>query len=332
MKRALIIRTGAVGDVVLTLPVLAALKHHYPEIKIDVLGNKTNLSLLIEGGYAETALSIDRREMTSLFVKDGLPSAAIRRIMQTYDLVVSYLPDPDGVFTSNIRQTSNGQVLTGSARPIPHLRTHMTQVLMAVLRPLNIHSMDLPPTLRVPPSSVPDCYSTRERVIAIHPGSGGKYKCWPPDRYAALIKRIDALGFRPLITVGPADDDTLSELLSLVDKDSHFLFENRSLTEIAGMLSQCRAMIGNDTGITHLAAAVGTPVIALFGPTDPAVWGPRGQNVHILWGNENIEEDAGIRSWGEPFAERALTEIEVDHVMEVLVGLEGVGKTSKQIY
>ena len=52
MKRALIIRTGAVGDVVLTLPVLAALKHHYPEIKTDVLGNKTNLSLLLEGGYA----------------------------------------------------------------------------------------------------------------------------------------------------------------------------------------------------------------------------------------------------------------------------------------
>jgi ADP-heptose:LPS heptosyltransferase len=82
-------------------------------------------------------------------------------------------------------------------------------------------------------------------------------------------------------------------------------------------------MIGNDTGITHLAAAIGAPTVALFGPTDPAVWGPRGRKVRTLWGSEVIEEDVGVKSWEGPYFLKILTEIEVDLAMAVL---EEVGR------
>jgi heptosyltransferase III len=323
MNRALIIRAGAVGDVILTLPVLAALKHHYPDITIDVLGNTTNLALAIEGGYAQTAFSVDGREMTSLFIKNATPSRTICQMMKRYDLVVSYLPDPDGVFRGQIRRLSGGQIVNGNTKPPPHQRTHMSRVLMSALQPLNIKTDASVPELRVAPSPVPEEFISGAPLIVVHPGSGGKYKCWPLDRYAALIHRIADQGYRPVITAGPGDDETLHELLGLIDVNNCLIYENRSLKEIADLLTHCRAMIGNDTGITHLAAAIGAPTVALFGPTDPAVWGPRGRKVRTLWGSEVIEEDVGVKSWEGPYFLKILTEIEVDLAMAVL---EEVGR------
>jgi ADP-heptose:LPS heptosyltransferase len=126
-----------------------------------------------------------------------------------------------------------------------------------------------------------------------------------------------------VITAGPGDDETLHELLGLIDVNNCLIYENRSLKEIADLLTHCRAMIGNDTGITHLAAAIGAPTVALFGPTDPAVWGPRGRKVRTLWGSEVIEEDVGVKSWEGPYFLKILTEIEVDLAMAVL---EEVGR------
>jgi ADP-heptose:LPS heptosyltransferase len=102
--------------------------------------------------------------------------------------------------------------------------------------------------------------------VAIHPFSGSARKNWPLERFRELTSRLK-LPVR--WCAGP--EEKLAGAVRIDD-----------LYELACWLAGARAYIGNDSGITHLAAAVGTPVVALFGPTNPAIWAPRGANVRII--------------------------------------------------
>jgi ADP-heptose:LPS heptosyltransferase len=158
-------------------------------------------------------------------------------------------------------------------------------------------------------------------LVALHPGSGGRHKCWPPDRYGRLCDRLTAMGYTPVLTAGPADEGVIQAVMAGASAARPVVVDQAPLTHLAGLLTRCRAMMGNDSGITHLAAAVGIPTIALFGPTDPAVWGPRGKTVRIVWGEEVVEEDAGMSAWPAPFAARALTAVSVEAVLSVFTAL-----------
>ena len=102
----------------------------------------------------------------------------------------------------------------------------------------------------------------------IHPFSGSTKKCWPLDRYRELARLLE-----PHLPVrwcaGP--EEPLADAVRIAD-----------LYELACWLAGARVYIGNDSGITHLAASVGTPVVALFGPTDPRIWAPRGRQVRVI--------------------------------------------------
>jgi ADP-heptose:LPS heptosyltransferase len=118
-------------------------------------------------------------------------------------------------------------------------------------------------------------------VIAIQPGSGSVKKNWPWPSFLALAAALQQTGLgRVLWIVGEAE----AGLARSLQKDSPGapVLKECGLPEVAAVLSQCRGYVGNDSGISHLAAAVGTPTVALFGPTDPDVWGPRGRQVAIL--------------------------------------------------
>lgn len=351
MKRALIIRSGAVGDLVLTLPVLSALKKRYSGLSIDMMGDPVRLSLLKHSGFVDDVLPVDDRDFTPLFAPGGpgtpggallgsvprkpadgsvprkLPDHLIRRL-RSYDAMLSYLPDPDGVFAENLLRFASGPVLTGRSRPPDGSRIHMTCVLMDALKPMGLGTSVDPPRVDLPRGAMPSSAApdglrkpeTEQRLIAIHPGSGGAEKCWPAENYGALIDRLTESGFRPMITFGPADHMIRRRLLPWIETRDVLVIEDRSLVEVAALYSQCRAMIGNDSGMTHLAAAAGTPVIALFGPTDPAVWGPRGKDVRILWGADVFEGDMYGINWKVPFRPRSLDDIDAMTPFQFLSG------------
>lgn len=334
MKHVLIIRSGAVGDLILTLPVLSALKKRYSGLSIDMMGDPVRLSLLKHCGYVDDVLPVDDRKFTPLFAPGGPPSGSgasssgassvsVSRDLPLYDAILSYLPDPDGVFEENLRRFASGPVLTGPSRPLDGRRIHMTRVLLDALKPLGIGASIHPPRVDAPSSASSDDVrelDTEQRLIAIHPGSGGVEKCWPAENYGALIDLLADSGLRPMITFGPADDPVRRRLLPWIETRDVLVIEDRSLVEVAALYARCRAMIGNDSGMTHLAAAAGTPVIALFGPTDPAVWGPRGKDVRILWGTDVFEGDADGLYWKGPFRPRSLDDIEAMTPFRILSG------------
>lgn len=321
MKRVLIIRSGAVGDLILTLPVLSALKKRYEGLSIDMMGDPVRLALLHHCGYVDNVLPIDSREFTPLFAAGGArPGPALHSLL-SYDAIISYLPDADGVFEDNLRKFAGGPVLTGLSRPPEGRRIHMTHVLMDALAPLGVDAIADPPEIDLPLGAAAEDVSnlaSDSTFIVIHPGSGGPAKCWPAERFRALIECLVGRGCMPIVTFGPADDAVRRRILPRIsDRDVHIV-ENRPLVDMAVLYARCRAMIGNDSGMTHLAAATGTPVIALFGPTDPAVWGPRGKGVRILWGKEVIEGDVGKAVWKQPFRPRSQEDIWVEMPCSIL--------------
>lgn len=328
MKRVLIIRSGAVGDLILTLPVLSALQKRYGALSVDMMGNPARLALLKQCGYVDNVLSIDSRDMTPLFVENAPLNGPSLQNLRSYDAIVSFLPDSTGVFEENLRGIAACPVLPGQAHPgtdHPERRIHMTHVLMKALVPLGVDPVAEAPKLQTPACAEPELAQTPftdRRLIAVHPGSGGTNKCWPAERYADLIDALDDRGYEPVVTFGPADDGARSRIVPRIKARNVRIAVNPSLVDLALLLSRCQGMVGNDSGITHLAAALGTPVIALFGPTDPAVWGPRGKRVRILWGAESIEGDVGESTWKDAFYVRRLADATLESIMNELTILE----------
>jgi ADP-heptose:LPS heptosyltransferase len=122
--------------------------------------------------------------------------------------------------------------------------------------------------------------------IAIHPGSGGAAKCWPVENFAEVIERLWQQNRPVLLLTGPADNDRLESILGQLSPapkpELVQVLANKPLLEVAHHLQACWGYLGNDAGITHLAAILGVPTVAIFGPSDPAVWRPVGPCVKVI--------------------------------------------------
>jgi ADP-heptose:LPS heptosyltransferase len=123
----------------------------------------------------------------------------------------------------------------------------------------------------------------RRPVVALHPGSGGAQKCWPRARYAELAERLLGRGYGVLILLGPAEAPCSAGWQAFAGRWSAAVCAaNLDLPLVAALLRRCAAYVGNDSGVTHLAAALGVPTLAIFGPTDPGRWAPLGPRVRVL--------------------------------------------------
>ncbi|HUU68004.1 MAG TPA: glycosyltransferase family 9 protein, partial [Planctomycetota bacterium] len=118
-------------------------------------------------------------------------------------------------------------------------------------------------------------------VIGVHPGSGGRLKCWPPEHFARVVRRMRDDGRQVVIFCGEADAAAVAEVERAAGVAVPVLRE-LPLRELAAVLSLCGRYVGNDSGVSHLAAAAGTDCIVLFGPSDPVTWAPVGENVRVL--------------------------------------------------
>ena len=128
-------------------------------------------------------------------------------------------------------------------------------------------------------------------AVAVHPGSGGRRKCWPAERFAEVAAGLG----RPVVLLeGPADAEACR---AFRDRAASPLRVARagglSVPQAAALVAGCGLFLGNDSGMSHLAAALGVPTVAVFGPTDPAVWSPRGPVVRVVGGGRGGWPDVG---------------------------------------
>lgn len=217
----------------------------------------------------------------------------IKRLFSRFDLVISYGADPDGNFATNLKKLGVPWLIQGI---FPPPQTILISIAEFLLTPLSAEGI---PTFFYPPYILPTSedqkfaqkffrsnYNSQgidKEIIAIHPGSGSPKKCWPIAKFIELIKWIrEDIRAKILLIIGPAEDRLIKQLLELAEKNDLLVARNFSLNHLAAILSQCCMYIGNDSGITHLAAAVGIPTLALFGPTDFRIWPPQNKKVKCL--------------------------------------------------
>jgi heptosyltransferase-2 len=288
MQRILVIRSGAIGDVILTLPALGALRHAFPLATLELMGNPSRLVFAQHPAYADQILDMEHWDLYRLFSPQARVSDRFTTYLGTCEMVLAYLPVSDNVFAQRLQRLCAGQVTVWPPQPAPgrHSSEHLLCPVAAFL-----------PT---PPDPLPHIYlealavEAAERfwrtaglpdagVMALHPGSGGAHKLWPVTGWQHLLAWAAQHHIPCLIISGPAERQRVTALLRGAPASHWPCAEQLPLPHLAALLARCQLLVGHDSGITHLAAAVGTTTLALFGPTDPLVWGPRSRRSCVLW-------------------------------------------------
>ena len=276
-NKILVIRGGAIGDFILTLPVLSALRRQFPESRLEVLGYPHIARLALAGGLADNVRPIESRALAGFFARAGELDWGLQCYFDGFPIIISFLYDPDHIFLSNVARCTRAQFIVGPHRPDDTGRRHATEVFLRPLESLAIFDADPVPRLALN-SQLPTL-----NQLALHPGSGSERKNWPESNWAELLELLAAeTSLQLLLVGGEAEGDRLKRLAQVLPPNRCEVLASQPLDEVARRLSQCMGFIGHDSGITHLTAALGVPSLALWGPTPEAVWAPRGERVTIL--------------------------------------------------
>ncbi len=315
MKSILVIRPGAIGDAILTFPILKALKGQYDSTHITLVSNAQVLPLALAFGVAEQVFDFQGIQWKELFSSNGIRTSSMRNLLAQIDLAICWLRDPDGIIEHNLKTFGVEHLIIAPGRPSTDEHLHIVDYLA---RTIGLSDKSLSTSIGITVDDVgldaplwsPMCggygpfiddesasddqgrVTTKTRdmatklFVAIHPGSGAIEKCWPISRFAEVIKRLWEQSHPVLLLSGPADTERVNDLLKhLAFSPTPEMFKMLTcapLLEVAQHLLQCKCYLGNDSGITHLAAMLGVPTIAIFGPTDPKIWRPVGPFVKVI--------------------------------------------------
>jgi lipopolysaccharide heptosyltransferase III len=268
--RRLLIRPGGIGDCILALPALEYLKTDYTEVWV-----RSEIVPLIRFADSVRPIASTGLELMGLAGVDP-PRLLIERL-RSFHSIVSWYGANREEFRAQARELGLSFEFLSALPPVGE-RVHAADFFLGQV------GSDAAGVPRI------ECAprAAGEPFAVIHPFSGSSRKNWPMEKFRELSLR---LGSRVQWSAGP--QEKLEDAVRFGD-----------LYELACWLASARVYVGNDSGITHLAAASGVPVAAIFGPSDPAIWAPRGQRVRVVAGS--------------------LGEITVDQVLEAVTELTGI--------
>jgi heptosyltransferase-1 len=282
--RFLVLRLGSLGDIVHTFPAVAALRATFPAAEIVWLTHPRWKFLVESSSLASEVWTVETRSVSSL-------REAIGRVRQTsWTAAIDYqglwksaaLP-----FLGGVRKRIGFSSHTIREFGVPLLYTNRVSATASHIADQNgelslragAQDATAPISLRVQPEDE-SAMSAKlrtlgiDRYIVLSPGGGWRSKCWPPERFGALCRKIrDSLGLRCVVNYGPGEDH-LATAVRAASGGADPVPYNGELGQLMALLRNAVCIVGGDTGPLHLAIALGTPAVALFGPTSPARNGP----------------------------------------------------------
>lgn len=288
--RLLGIHPGALGDVILFGHLLTSLRA--PGMHITLAADGEKARLLTALGVVDEPVNLNSLPLNELFIDEpAAPSALSLRLPLCTRLISCFAV---GNRTARRRLASACCAQRADFLPVrPDVNDR--RLLLTVWaerlglpgpKPVPVKRWSLPAGLRAAAAELLAArgVDATGRFIAMHVGSGSADKCWPIDRFVHLAQRLD-LPF--VFLTGPVERERLGNEAAASFGEIGALIDNPSLTELAGILAAATAFVGNDSGPTHLAAAVGTAALAIFGPTDPAQFSPQAhvaERVRVMGG------------------------------------------------
>lgn len=282
---------AGIGDSLMAMPLIRAVRSRRPKIRIVVVANAATSSVFAGNplvdeivNYGVGAWATFRRllRLRVDIVLAGLPSNTVR-----HSLFAAAIEAPVKMkhsYDYGSRTDRDYSFLYSDILPLDRTR-HRVEANLDMLRHLGepIRERSIPMEFRIPERAVQrieEWISTSGRLprsgtIAMHPGGGGIYKLWPSDRFARVADALADAGYDVCLVGGAGEGERCAGIVAAVNRASVYsVAGDVALAETAELLRRCRILVGNDTGIMHLAVAVGLPVVALFGPTDPRHIGP----------------------------------------------------------
>ena len=288
-RDALIIHGGALGDFVMTLRIVAALRMS-GAVQIGVMGRSEFAPLAHRGGFDEF-IDLYTGGGHALFSDGAMLPDELGRRLSGYTLAVDMLAGAGSFLPHNLRRIGVRRILTIDPRPRPGWSGHVSDQWLDDLRSAGLKVNVGPPRIDTDREAVA---SAREelrestgrtgRIAIIHPGSGSAKKCWPTPCIVQLIEALAAEEWSAALIVGPVELERFATADMARLRSAAPTVEDRALNALADLLASVDLFIGNDSGVSHLAAAVGVPTVAIFGPTQPNLWRPLGPRVVVVTG------------------------------------------------
>jgi ADP-heptose:LPS heptosyltransferase len=285
--RILCIHQGALGDCILALPAIKALRDMLQPARLEIMGHPWILPLIQGHPYADAIADVNRAEMALLFQEGVVLPATVQAYLSGFDAAFCF--GLSATLGDNLQRA--GIKKTFLLPPLPGGRQHVTLHHLQSLARLGIDVLPSSPRIYLKEEERNEASGFfRERgwepdgIIALHPGAGSRKKAWSSLRFAALGRALASESKRLLIVEGPADAECVDQVLKGLDGVPHLVASDLPVRQVAALLSCASLFIGNDSGCSHLAAALGVHTVALFGPTDPQIWAPQGERAFWLQG------------------------------------------------
>jgi ADP-heptose:LPS heptosyltransferase len=303
-RRILVVRQqNQMGDMLLATPAYRAIKESLGDPVVGVVSARINRDVLVNNPFVDHVFTYNNRDLvgTARMIRD------IRR--ERYDLVIvlhtvsfSFTSALIGLFSGagiRVGSTSDpfghalGEAFYHLELPLPSEaelpRMNEAEHNLYPLRVLGIDTKDLSPLIVPTAQSVSFAHEFIERTtkpgrkrIVVHPGAGKTENVWPPERFGEVVNRLDGLIEANFYAVkGPRDARQVEEFGRSV-RAPYTVLEGRSIGDVAAVLRESDLVLCNDTGIMHVACAVGANTLAVFGPTDPERWAPRCKNLAVV--------------------------------------------------
>jgi ADP-heptose:LPS heptosyltransferase len=306
-QRGVILQPGAIGDCILTLPLAGFMKDCLELGGIDILGHTEYIGILPGRTYVDGIRSIDSLDLHRLFtdtkafdLADGDP---LINAFADYAWIATFLGEPNSNFEQNLIFTANcshsAEVITLPTKTpkdfSKHISNFYTQQFIdqsgLFFQPWQLRAEEC-----LIKATEADIKAGKEllkeinldpaaKVVVIQPGSGGAKKCWHMDNFLAVAKQLTGESIQVVFLLGPAELDRFSSTTIKAIKSVAKCLTDLPLTQVLGLLCSADGFIGNDSGITHLAAGLGIRTLAVFGPTNPAVYRPIGPAVTVFASN-----------------------------------------------
>lgn len=273
----------------LSLPAIAALRRHYSHHDICLLAASTVGELLRLCGVVDRTLTTESGDLASLLGGSEQMTGPLRRLLDSCDCVVAWLNDRDGSLRATCETLGVRRVVI--EKPAPPTGAHRSAGFLSTLT-VQGHNLGDEVRLTVPEdlarsgADVLRALGIRadQPAVLCHPGSGSVHKCVQPETMAAVVRMLRECGLSPVLIGGPADDQAVERIVRCGLRDVPVI-QGRTLSTVAGILAHTRLFVGHDSGLTHLAAAILVPTVAVFGPTDPRQWAPQGPHVVVVTGS-----------------------------------------------
>ena len=296
MQKILIIKLRYIGDVLLATPTLRAIKAAWSDVRVTVMVNRGTEDVLSGNPDLDEIVVLDKGSLAAQWRL----IAGLRR--RRFDAVIDLTDGDRSAFLSwisgapvrigfNDEQRWRGRCYTEVVQSMPGAR-HRIDRDLEVLKPMGIQAGSKDPQLWLTPEEENSadhlldqlCVQRSQSIVLLQPGARYWFKAWPPERFAELADRLTSQYGCQVLIGGSDQDIDLAQKIRQMAKNSLVIMAGRTtIKHFAAVAKKSALFVGSDSGAMHIAAAVGTPVVALFGPSNPAEWGPRGEATEVIY-------------------------------------------------